>query len=240
MNIYKYTTADGRKTSIFILFMSLIVFFLVDFVAAAYVFDDPIFVLYSLLFRIILFIPYIFLASKAYYYFRYSGWMMMAISMPTFIWATLTFVKAFGLFYTLIIVVFFLLGMLEIKYREKQKEYDYKKSAKELLKEYPQPMSVKYKNLLDRYEKKRKKAAEENDRVISFIIRFIPPWSIFALPAIIGTISSMYLGFGGMVIGGMFASVILCLLFIGPTLDRYRYDYIFEEAQKILDGNDKK
>ena len=239
MNIYEYTTLDGRKTSIFFLFASLMIFLLVDFVAAAYVFDDPIFVFYSLLFRILLFIPYIFVASKAYYYFRYLGWMMMAISIPTFIWAALTFIKAFGLFYTLVIAAFFILGMLEIKYREKQKEYDYKKSAKELLKEYPEPMSVKYKNLLDRYEKKRKNNAKESDKVISFIMRFIPPWSIFALPGIVGTLSSMYLGFGGMVVGGMFASIIGCLLFIGPSLDRYRYDYVFEEAQKILDERNK-
>lgn len=239
MNIYEYTTADGRKTSIFFLFASLMIFLLVDFVAAAYVFDAPIFVLYSLLFRIILFIPYIFIASKAYHYFRYLGWMMMAISIPTFIWAALTFIKAFGLFYTFVIILFFILGMLEIKYREKQKEYDYKKSAKELLKDYPEPMHVKSRNLLDRHEKKKKNRTEGDDRVISFIMRFIPPWSIFALPSIVGTFSSTYLGFGGMVVGGMFASVILCLLFIGVSLGGYRYDYIFEEAQKILDERKK-
>lgn len=234
MNIYEYQASDGRKTALMIIGL-VFIFTFADFMGAAYVFDDPSLTLYSLIFRILILIPYVWLSSKAYFFFRYTGWLMIAISMPTFIWSALTFHKAFATFYTLIIIAFFVLGMWELVYREKQKKYDYKKSAKLLLKDYPKPMTVKYQNFLSGYEKKIKTKQTKTTGIEEFIIRFIPPWSIFALPSIVGTISSVYLGFGGMVVGGMFASVIGCLLFIGFTLNRYRYDYIFEEAQKILD-----
>ena len=191
---------------------------------------------YTLIYMAIVLIVFAYKATTAYAYFKYVLIFLILTVLPNILISLYTFFHLLNTFYFLLSLssYFILLVML---YRLVQKiKIDYVKSAKTLLKIYPDPFDLLSNKFYVSMVKDKKQDSKKSDKIVISILANVPPWVLYAAPVISANIGVAYLGQDGstLVVSGLVLLLTFGFIYIGLVL--HQNIYIFHEAQKILDA----
>ena len=189
--------------------------------------------IYGILFRVFILSMYLLYSPTLYQFYKYFSLILGAIILPTILLATYIYLELFGTIWTLAIWLTYGI-LLRLVYIDIQNtEIDYEKSAKNLLKIYPNPYTMEKFNYHG-VVKKKKEVSKSNNIFIS-IFSHVPIWVLFAFPLVSAEIAVAYLSTNiiGAAIMGM--ELLLCIIFMYAGFASLSELGTFHEAQKILD-----
>ena len=191
--------------------------------------------LYSVLFRIIVFIAFMLYIKTAYQYFKYVKFFLLFTVLPTILLSSYAYINTFDIIGVLIIMSIYIIFFSYIYIKIKNIPIDYPKTAKKLIEVSNEPLDlIGNKFYVSKLKEDKKVSKVEN------IITSIPLWAIYAFPVILANSTLAYFSESGFMVLMTSIALIFCLGFISIGLVSYQNIYIFHEAQKILDERKKK
>ncbi len=196
--------------------------------------------IYTLIFMVTILIVFAYKVTTAYVYFKYVLIFLILTVLPSILISLYTFSYLLNTFYFLLLFLIYSILLLML-YRQVQKiKIDYVKSAKTLLKIYPDPFDLLSNKFHVSIVQDNKQDLKKSNNIFISILANIPPWILYTVPVFTANIGISYLSDDGstLIMSGLVLLITFGFIYIG--LVSYKNIYIFHEAQKILDAKEKK
>lgn len=245
INIYNYQ-ADSRKQTLKQIGVFLFPALLADFYALTIYnnySEGLIILLYLLIIKMVLLIPYIYVSKYLYKSYLYHAFSMQIISVPSILLIFLIFFKTFGIIISLIIFFIFLgfIYLIYIKFVDTS-HINYNKAAKNLIDKYPEDLIILAYPFFHGSEvkEKRKKEVKKNSIIMS-MLSYVPIWMMFSFSIIIAVLPFVYFNQNTTTHIFLFLLLaILGLLSIAGIISTKKHKLLFKIAQEMIDEEENR